>query len=308
MILVTGASGLLGASVVALAQEQGREVVGLYHRHPVNLPGATLLPVDLTEESEVRRIFEELKPANVIHCAAETNLDWCQEHPEQARRINVTVSARIAEITSRMKARLLYISTDSVFDGVRGHYSESDQPAPLNVYAQTKLQGEREVLAGNPSAAIARVNLYGWNAQNKQGLAEWILGQLAAGNIVPGFCDTIFCPILANDLAEVLLAMVGRNLSGLYHVAGSEPVSKYEFARRVALTFGFDPGKVISARMAESKLKAPRPLNTSLNTGKICAALGRAMPDVDSGLRRFAELQAGGYVERLKGHLTGVRE
>jgi dTDP-4-dehydrorhamnose reductase len=235
-------------------------------------------------------------------------MDWCQEHPEQARRINVTVSARIAEITSRMKARLLYISTDSVFDGVRGHYSESDQPAPLNVYAQTKLQGEREVLAGNPSAAIARVNLYGWNAQNKQGLAEWILGQLAAGNIVPGFCDTIFCPILANDLAEVLLAMVGRNLSGLYHVAGSEPVSKYEFARRVALTFGFDPGKVISARMAESKLKAPRPLNTSLNTGKICAALGRAMPDVDSGLRRFAELQAGGYVERLKGHLTGVRE
>src|SRR5580658_4474634 len=151
MILITGASGLLGASLVARAQEQGRDVVGLYHRHPVNLPGALLLAADLTEESEVHRIFENWKPESVIHCAAATDVDWCQEHPEAAHRINVTVSARISEITSRMKTRLLYISTDSVFDGARGHYAEADHPAPLNVYAQTKLQGEQMVLDGHPS-------------------------------------------------------------------------------------------------------------------------------------------------------------
>ncbi|HEY6337930.1 MAG TPA: SDR family oxidoreductase [Candidatus Sulfotelmatobacter sp.] len=306
MILVTGASGLLGASLVALAQEQGYEVTGMYHRHPVNL-GAPLQAADLTQESELHRVFEEIRPAAVIHCAAATQVDWCQEHPEAAHALNVTAAARIAEIPARTGAQFLYISTDSVFDGVRGHYSETDEPAPVNVYAQTKWQGEQAVLRANPLATIARVNLYGWNAQSKQSLGEWILQELVSGNPVPGFTDAIFCPLLANDLAAVLLAMVHRNLTGLYHVAGGEPVSKYEFARRLALTFGFDPARIVPTRMADSKLKAPRPRNTSLNTEKICAALGISLPDVDSGLRRFAKLQTDGYVDRLKRQVTGAR-
>ena len=307
MILITGASGLLGASLVARLGEEGREVVGLYHEHPPNSSGAKLVRVDLTEESETRKIFEELQPAIVIHCAAATNVDWCQEHPDEAHTINVTMSRRIAEITSRTGTRMLYVSTDAVFDGARGGYAETDSPAPVNVYAQTKLQGELEVQACNPLAAIARVNLYGWNAQPKQSLAEWILSQLDLGNVVPAFTDTVFCPISADDLAQVLLAMVDRELVGLYHVVGSEPVSKYEFARRVALTFGFDSARVVPARLADARLRAPRPRNTSLNTEKISAALGRLMPNVDSGLRKFVQLQAGGCVGRLKSPLAEAR-
>lgn len=308
MIVVTGASGLLGANLVATAREQSREVVGLYHRHPVHLPGVELISADLTAGSEIRRILEELRPTSVIHCAAATNVDWCEEHPEDAQRINVTVSAQIAELTSRMDARLLYISTDSVFDGVRGYYAEGDSPAPVNVYARTKWQGEQAVLGRNPTAAVVRVNLYGWNAQSKQSLAEWILSQLVSGKTVPGFTDTIFCPILANDLAEILLTIVDRELTGVHHVTGAEAISKYEFARRVARTFGLNPGQVVPALMAGARLRARRPRNTSLCTEKISAALGRPMPDVDSGLRRFAQLQANGYVERLKSDLAGARE
>lgn len=308
MILITGASGILGASLVALAQEQGREVAGLYHRHRVNLPGATMLAADLTEESEVEKIFDEVRPESVIHCAAATDVDWCEDKPEEARRINVAASARIANSTSRIGAQLLYVSTDSVFDGTRGRYAETDRPMPLNVYARTKLEGEQVVLDGSASAVVARVTLYGWKAHNKPSLAEWILEELAAGGLVPGFSDVIFCPILANDLAEVLLAMVDGNLRGLYHVAGPEPVSKYEFARRLALTFGFDPARVVDTRIAERKAKAIRPRDTSLTTEKVCAALGRAMPDLDSGLRKFARLKADGYVNRLRGHQAGVQD
>ena len=302
MILVTGASGLLGVSLLGEAQKQGRAVIGLYHQHPLNLPGARLLPVDLADESQVQRIFEELKPDRVIHCAAATNVDWCQEHPAAAFKVNVAASASIARITSRMKVRLLHISTDAVFDGARGHYTETDQPAPVNVYAQTKLQAEKEVLRLDPMASVARINLYGWNAQEKQSLAEWILGRLAQGNEVPGFIDTFFCPILANDLAQFLLALVDANFAGLYHVVGSEAVSKYEFARRVASSFSFDPDKVVAARMADSNMKAPRPRDTSLNTDKICTLLGCAMPDVDSGLRRFAQLRSDKYIARVRAH------
>jgi dTDP-4-dehydrorhamnose reductase len=300
MILVTGASGLLGASLVSLARKQGRKVVGLYHRHPVGIDGVKLLAADLTDESETRRIFQELRPASVVHCAAATNVDWCEDHPDEAHRINVTVPSVIASITSQRDTHLLYVSTDSVFDGVRGNYAETDMPGPVNVYAKTKLQGESEVLRQNPTALIARINLYGWNAQNKDSLAEWILKQLTRGGQVPGFSDVVFCPALADDLAEVMLASLDLNLAGVYHVAGSEPVSKYEFARRVASTFGFDPGQVVPTRIADAKLKAPRPRNTSLNTGKICAALGRPMPDVEAGLRRFAEMGASRYADRIK--------
>lgn len=308
MILVTGASGLLGASVVATAVRIGHDVVGLYHRHPVSINGARLIAADLMNRAVVEEVFDKFHPSAVIHCAAETKVDWCQEHPEEARVVNVDVTRSIAEIAARCGSNLMYVSTDAVFDGARGNYSETDRPAPANVYAHTKLEGEQAVLAVNHAAAIARVTIYGWNVQKKQSLAEWILGQLRSGSTVAGFTDVVFCPILANDLAEVLLAMVERKLTGIFHVVGSEAVSKYEFARRVAQVFQFDPEKVVPSQIAQARLKAPRSKNTSLNTAKICAQLGRPMPDVDSGLRRFAQLRAEGYVERMRGEVTGVRE
>lgn len=307
MILVTGASGLLGASVVVSALQRGHEVVGLYHRHPFSLDGASLLGVDLNNQADIGRIFEQFRPSGVVHCAAETNVDWCQDHPQQARDINVLASERVAEFAAGRGAYFLYVSTDSVFDGTRGNYAETDSPSPPNVYADTKLEGERAVLARHDSAGIARVTIYGWNVQRKQSLAEWILEQLESGKTVSGFKDVIFCPILANDLAEVLLDMTERKLAGIYHVVGSEAVSKFEFARRVAQTFGFDPASVILGELAGAKLKAPRPKNTSLNTEKVRQALGRSLPDVDSGLRRFAELRREGYVERMR-QAAGARQ
>ncbi|HWW16444.1 MAG TPA: SDR family oxidoreductase [Candidatus Dormibacteraeota bacterium] len=300
MILVTGASGLLGASLVSQAHKRNREVVGLYHRHPVHIDGVKLLAADLTDQAETTRIFQELRPSSVVHCAAATDVDWCEDHPGEAHRVNVMAPATIAAVSSRSGARLIYISTDSVFDGARGNYVETDTPGPVNVYARTKLQGEREVVRQNPAALIARVNFYGWNAQNKHSLAEWILKQLTLGRRVPGFSDVVFCPVLAHDLAEVMLALLDKNLAGLYHVVGSEAVSKYEFAKRVASMFGFDPGQVVPTHLADATLKAQRPLDTSLNTERICAALGRPMPDVEAGLRRFAQLRENGHTHRTK--------
>jgi dTDP-4-dehydrorhamnose reductase len=308
MILVTGASGLLGASLVAFAREQGLEVVGLYHRHAVSISGADIQAVDLTDASATRKIFEALKPATVIHCAAETNVDWCQEHPDQAYRMNVTASAAVAANCASTGARMVYVSTDSVFDGNRGNYAETDHAAPVNIYAQTKLQGEELVLERYPAATVARLTLYGWNAQNKLSLAEWILQELSQDRVVPGFTDIFFCPILANHAARTLLALAGRDLPGLYHLVGSERVSKYEFAQRVAGTFGFDPGKIAPTRAADAKMKAPRPRDVSLNTAKISAALGCAMPDVDAGLLEFARLRDSGYVERIRGQRAGARK
>jgi dTDP-4-dehydrorhamnose reductase len=249
-----------------------------------------------------------LRPTRIVHCAAATNVDWCEEHPQEASVINAHASGVLGELAQELGAQLIYISTDAVFDGKRGHYRETDAPAPLNVYAESKLQGEQEVLGKNSAALIVRVNIYGWNAQNKFSLAEWVLAQLSSGKQVPGFTDVQFTPILANDLAEVLLTMLDRGLSGLYHVGGSEKISKFEFARRVALVFGFDPGLVVPARIAEARLRAKRAPDMSLNTGKVSAVLGYPMPDVESGLRRLCELKEAGYPQKLKSYLREAQE
>jgi len=306
MILVTGASGLLGASVVLQAVETHRPVTGLCWRHLLQVSGADTYTVDLTNSAETRRVIADLRPSSIIHCAAATGVDWCEDHPDQADQINVCASSLLAELAQEIDAQFLQISTDSVFDGERGNYSEKDPPAPLNVYAKTKLAAELGVLRHHRSPLIARANFYGWNAQEKQSLGEWILGQLRNGNPVPGFTDVYFCPMLVNHLAEMLLTMLDRGISGIYHVVGSERISKYEFARRLAVTFGFEPERVVPILAGEAKLRAARPLDTSMNTEKISNELGQAMPGVEDGLGRFKSLHDQNYVQLLKGYLAGV--
>src|ERR1700694_3903900 len=114
MILVTGASGLLGANFLSLANEQGREAIGFYHCHPVHLSGVKLVRADLTDPVETERILQELSPAQVVHCAPATDVDWCEAHPKEAECVNVAAPAAIADFTSRAGTRLVYISTDSV--------------------------------------------------------------------------------------------------------------------------------------------------------------------------------------------------
>ncbi len=321
MLVVSGASGLLGASVLRSAHEAGwdKDVVGLCHRHLMRDPALRIARVDLTDSSATRSLFADLlsdlrsdlgselrsdsRPHAIVHCAAAADVDWCEANPKEAAAINVGASALLAEIAASFNARFVYISTDSVFDGKRGGYVETDEPAPVNVYARSKLAAEREIQRRNPSSTIVRANIYGWNAQNKESLAEWILRRLEEGKDVPGFTDVCFNPLLANDLAAILFAMLRRELTGLYHVVGSERITKFEFARRVAATFGFDPARIRPCQVKDMNLKAERPLDVSLNTEKISRALGRSMPNVDSGLRAFRELRDQQYPQQLKNYL-----
>src|SRR5262252_1193237 len=295
MMLVTGASGLLGASLLTCARDCGLEVVGICHRHLVRLPGVETVSEDLTNIESARHLLERLRPTAIIHCAAATDVDWCEDHPEEAEKLNATLSGELASMAAELRAQFLYVSTDAVFDGDKGNYCEEDEPAPLSAYARSKWHGEQVVLVRNAQAAIARVTLYGWNAQEKLSLAEWIVQRLMEGAEVPGFTDVYFTPILATDLAESLLAMVKQNLVGTYHVAGAERISKFEFARCLAEVFGFHPSSITPTQLAEAKLRAPRPRDASLNTTKFREAAQRSLPDVEAGILRFREQRNNGY-------------
>ncbi|MEI9476446.1 MAG: SDR family oxidoreductase [Deltaproteobacteria bacterium] len=291
MIIVTGASGLLGASLIRHLQETGREFVGLYHHFSLRALGVNSFRINLMDHGQVKDLVTRLRPRWVIHCAAFTNVDWCEENSAEAYQMNTQVTRELARWTRQVGAGLLYVSTDSVFDGIRGDYGEEDQPAPLNVYARSKLAGEKAVQEEGDHTLTVRTNIYGWNIQEKQSLAEWILERLETGQSFLSFTNVFFTPILVNDLSEILLGMIDRQLNGLYHVAGSQACSKYEFALELAELFGLEKDLVQAASLADSTLKAPRPRNTSLRSTKVSQALGRPMPDLKTGILRFKALR-----------------
>jgi dTDP-4-dehydrorhamnose reductase len=275
-ILITGARGLLGANLRTDYAEQGVPVSAIDRG-----------TCDLTDAAETARVVREIEPGCIIHAAALTQVDWCESHPEETWRSNVDASRTLAQLARQIGARMVYISTDSVFDGTRGYYSETDEPGPLNVYARSKLAGERAVLAELPGALIVRTVIYGWNVQPKRSLAEWILSRLESGSEVQGFDDAVFSPILVNDLGRLLLELVDRRASGICHLAASEACTKFEFARLVAEMFGFDPAQVRRASLRSTATIGPRPLNTSLDTSFASRFLGSDLPRVRAGLARF---------------------
>jgi dTDP-4-dehydrorhamnose reductase len=305
-ILVTGASGLLGLNLALSAAGPaggGHLVFGTVKDHALRTDAFRTIQTDLLVPGAVERLLDQTQPDWVIHCAAQANVDACEADPEQAIKMNSELPARLAAYVARggaRTARLVHISTDAVFDGQRGGYSEEDIPNPLGVYARTKLEGEQRVAQANPQAIIARVNLFGWSLSGSRSLGEFFFYNLSAGKRVRGFTDVFFCPILANDIAPILLRMLEKGLSGLYHVVSRECVSKYEFGVRLARRFGLDESLITPASVVEAGLKAARSPDLTLRTDKLSAALGQPTPDLSTGIEHFYTQYQQGYPQLLR--------
>jgi dTDP-4-dehydrorhamnose reductase len=298
-VLVTGASGLLGLNL-ALEASKEHIVFGQTNRHTLKTSAFTTLEADLLAPGSVERIVDESQPDWVIHCAALAIIDACETDPVRAQQLNSQVPEKLANYVARGGARLLHVSTDAVFDGQKGDYTEEDEPNPLGVYAITKLDGERAVAAANSDAIIARVNLFGWSLSGKRSLSEFFFYNLHAGNTVMGFTDVYFCPLLANDLAWVLLKMLAEGLKGLYHTVSSECITKYDFGVSLARQFGLDENLIRPISVAQGGLKAVRSPNLTLRSDKLAQAFGEPLPRISTGLQRFYTLYQQGYPHMLK--------
>jgi dTDP-4-dehydrorhamnose reductase len=303
-VLVTGASGLLGLNL-ALEAAKTHTVFGLVNSHSLDTQEFTILQGNLLEPGTVERILDQTQPDWVIHCAALAVVDACESDPVQAQQLNSELPVKLAEHVARGGARLLHISTDAVFDGQQGNYSEHDSPNPLSTYARTKLAGERRVAQVDPQAIIARVNLYGWSLIGQRSLGEFFFTNLSAGREVMGFTDVFFCPLLANDLANILLEMLSLKLTGLYHVVSPECLSKYDFGVRLARKFGLDEELIQPRSVEQAGLTAARSPRLTLRTEKLVNALGHDLPDIATGLESYYQLYQLGYPERLLRLATG---
>ena len=277
---VTGANGLLGPAVVAAARAAGHEVVAIRGRSG-NENAMNLLDADAPS-----RLVAE-RPDWIVNCAAIVDVDWCEAHAKEAFALNAEVPNRIATAAEAAGIGVVQVSTDSVFDGARGRYTEDDEPRPVNTYARTKLQAERMVMDAAPKAAVLRTNMFGAAAGGRQGLAEWILSKLGAGESLPGFTDVRFSPLYIGALGRTIVKVAETKLSGLYHAGAADGMSKYEFARTLATAFGYVPELIRAASSDDATWTAQRPQDTTLVSSRLAHALGERAPSIEEGVLEF---------------------
>ena len=300
-IAVTGASGLLGLNL-ALMQSNRHTIIGIDRSKLQDTP-FEIYQANLIDPQAIDRMLDTVKPEAVIHTAANANIDACEADPQGAHRLNADLPGELAEACAKRSIHLIHISTDAIFDGTLSRpYSETDTPNPLGVYAQTKLAGERSVLSANSHAVVARVNFFGWSLSGTRSLSEFFFNKLSTGQQCNGFTDVYFCPLFVGDLSETLCQIVEKELSGLYHVLGSEALSKYEFGQRIARQFGFDPNLVIPKSVEDSGLTARRSHNLRLSIHKLSTDLGQDIPAVSTGINQFYTQAQQGYPQKMRSY------
>ena len=288
----------MGSNIVMVASPRFK-VYASYNKNKVEMSGVEFFKADITDKSQLRQI-DQLKPDLIINCAALTNIDLCEDDPDEAYRQNVLISRNIARLANQAGAYLIHISTDAVFDGSRGNYSEVDKPNPISVYGKTKLQAEYEVLSIHPSSCVVRTNIYGWNKRDKFSLAEWMLNKLENNDELPAFKDIIYSPILVNDLIVQLFALYDKKFSGIIHLAGRESCSKLDFANVLAEVFALDKTLIKATSINDLDLREPRGKNISLNVSCAQELLNTHLPSAREGLVQMKCLRERGYVEALK--------
>jgi dTDP-4-dehydrorhamnose reductase len=296
-ILITGVSGLLGINL-ALEAIKGYEVVGALHERPLHEPGFPTLQADLLAPNAIPRLLDEAKADWVINCVALASLDAAEQQPDLAQRLNAELPGRLAAEAARRGMRFLHVSTDAVFDGVKGNYDEEDAPAPLGVYGRTKRLSELAVKAAHPHVLILRPNFFGWSVSGQRSLAEFFYNNLSAGRPVPGFTDRIFCPLHVSELAAVMLEMLAKDNRGLYHTGSSDAMSKHDFGVELARRFSLDAALILTRTTDPSG--APRALDLSLRTGRLAKVLGRRLPNISEGIEILYQQFESGHRNRLR--------
>jgi len=300
-LLITGVSGLLG---INLAEEKisTHEVIGV-DRGKLKSAPFKVLKADLLAADTVARVLDEAQPSWVVNCAAMADIDECEDNPELAGLLNTELPYRLAKACYARGVKLVHLSTDAVFDWQRdGFYTEEDIVNPNGIYALTKYKGERAVLTENPDAIVARVNFYGWSLSGRRSLAEFFYNNLTNNKSMSGFTDAIFCPMLVNDTARVLVKMLQKGLSGLYHLVGPQAMSKYQFGVELARKFSLKESWISPRSIHTSNLSVKRSHNLSLSTNKLSTDLGTPLPEFSTGLNQFFTLHQQGYPQKIRSY------
>lgn len=293
-VLVTGAHGLIGQALVRHLSTwpegdllaTGREAEPL-----VTLRAGGYLPLDVTDAEAVERVFEDFAPNVVVHCAAESKVEACEADRALCWAVNVDATALFARLCHHHGARLVFLSTDFLFDGAAGPYAEDDRPAPLNQYGRTKLAAENAIRTSKLRRwAVVRTSMVfgAGDGLRRLNLATLVARELGAGRLFLAAHDQHRTPTYAPDLAEGIGRIIRFGKDGVFHLAGREVLTAFRFAQKTAEAFGLDTTLVQPTTTAELHPDGPRPLRAGLVVLRAEAELSFRPRPLDAALAHLA--------------------
>jgi dTDP-4-dehydrorhamnose reductase len=293
-LLIIGSTGLVGSKVASLAAKHGFEAHNTQHIRKSPFPG--FVELDITDRGATMGLVEKIRPHVIVNTAAVTNVDFCETHKEVAQSVNVDGVKNLADAAQKTRSRFIQVSTDYVFDGRVGHYEEADTPNPLQYYGKTKLEAEK-IVSMLPNFAIARPSvIYGWaplpsggesGSSKPMNFAMFVLDKLRQRETVKAIRDQYASPTFADNLGETLLRLARAQENGIFHTAGRSCLSRYEFATKLAGTFGFPIGQVEPVYAGEFKQLAERPRNSCLRVEKAGRSLGISFFTAEQGVQEM---------------------
>ena len=287
-VLVVGGTGLVGNALVRAWEAKGVPVsAATYHCHQ----SGGFLQLDMQDEAAVRRLLGQFRPAVVAVPAANPFVDYCELHPEETRRVNVDGTLNIARACRDLGARMIFYSSDYVFDGIKGVYTEEDAPCPINEYGRQKAEAEAGVLAADPRNLVLRTSgAYGWQWEPKNFVLQ-VRSRLSRGERMRVANDIRYNPTYVENLAEITVALVAKGAGGIFHAVGAEEIVRHEFAVKAAKAFGLDSSLIDAVPIAALHSPTPRPKESSLKTDKVRLVSGVAPIGVAEGLSRLLAME-----------------
>ncbi len=277
-VIITGGSGFLGHEFTKRMVDN-YQVISAYHNNLIPTEGCEQIKLDITDYRDVMSLWRDFKPELVIHCAALVNVDEGEKDKSKIWAINATGTEHVAQACREFKSKLIYMSTDSVFDGTKGNYKETDTVNPINEYSKSKLKGE-QVSTWAKDYLIIRMAFF-------DKLANWVLDNLKQNKSINMFRDVYFSGIYSGDLIGITLKMLEKQ--GIYHIGCQGSWSKFEFGVNLAKSFSLNPDLIRRTLVGDMKERAQRPERLSLDCAKVEKDLGIKMPTLTEGLKCFKE-------------------
>jgi len=296
-ILITGSNGLIGQTLIQrLLSEPEVEIYGTSQsdNHLRGLGPEYFFKADLAVPGQISQVIGEIRPDAVVHCGAMTQVDPCEADPDLCDRVNIEGTREAAKATEKIGGHFIYVSTDFVFDGEKGPYSEDDTPSPVSTYGWSKLQGEFITLSLRfPATIIRTILVYGVApAMNRSNLVLWVRKSLMENQPIRVVDDQFRMPTLANDLDEAIARIISGKKRGIFHLSGPEMVSVYDFALKTARFFSLDESLISPVSSRTLNQPGQRPRSTGFVLDKAISELDYSPKNLDEGLAVVQNLLA----------------
>ncbi len=283
-IIFTGITGLLGGYFLK-KRLLGYEIFGIGNEN-IKMPAGNIFQVDITNKKKVIDVIKKIKPQVIIHAASIGNVDYCEKYPRKAYIVNVNGTKNIVSAAKQVKAKIIFLSSNAIYDGLNPPYHEKSITNPVDIYGKTKVEGENLIKGSGLDYTILRlITMYGWPQEGgRANPVTWIIDSLRMGQKVNVVNDVYNNHLYAAQAGEVIWKVVRENISGAYNIAGANSISRYDLAIKVANTFGLDSLLITPVSSDFFKSIAKRPKNTSFNTKKMEKDLRIKPVGIDEGL------------------------